>query len=70
MSAGRIDHIIAQLQRLYEDAQGIMNAYVEMEISGKPGVSFGVAKTHLIAEPAGLSIDYIEALKVVKKGMK
>jgi hypothetical protein len=69
METGRIDSIIAQLQRLHRDAHGIMNAYVDCAISGKAGASFGTAKANLIAGPAGSALDYIKALEIIKEKM-
>jgi hypothetical protein len=68
-SVGRIDDIIRQLQRLHADAQDIMDAHVEYLHCLSPHLPFGTLKLHAIAKPAGSRLDYIEALKIVRKGI-
>ena len=70
MDTGRIDSIIAQLRKLHEDAQRIMNAYIDVVISGKPGASFGMTKTRVLVGPAGSTLDYIRALEIIKEDME
>jgi hypothetical protein len=67
MNTGRLDGIIRDLVRLQQDAQGILDAYVNEKICNAPGVSFGEAKAHYISAPAGLSLNYVAALKHVRE---
>jgi hypothetical protein len=66
-SVGRIDNIIKELERLHADAQGIFDAHIDYVRCRAPSVSFGALKSREIAKPAGNTIDYIAALKIVRK---
>jgi hypothetical protein len=65
-AVGRLDHIIAELERLYNDAQDIFDAHVDFLCARNPGIPFGVLKRNEIAVPAGNSLNYIQALKIVR----
>ena len=62
---GRLDDIIEQLERLHKDAQRIFDAHVDVLLCRYPRTSFGVMKAHEICTPAGSTLDYIAALKIV-----
>lgn len=66
-ATGRIDNIIKELEKLHDDAQGIFDAHVDYVRTQMPGVPFGVLKSREIAGPAGNAIDYVAALKIVRK---
>jgi hypothetical protein len=66
IAVGRVDDIIAQLERLYQDANGIFDAYIEERRFQSPVISFGVLKAREIAEPAGSSMNYLAALKLLR----
>jgi hypothetical protein len=68
-SVGRIDDIIQDLKRLHADAQDIFDAHVDYVRAFTPSVPFGVVKLHEIAQPAGNTVNYIAALKIVRKSI-
>jgi hypothetical protein len=66
-ATGRIDNIIKELERLHTDAHGIFDAHVDYVRTQTQGVPFGVVKHGEITAPAGNALDYIAALKIVRK---
>ena len=66
---GRLDSIIKELERLHNDAHDIINAHVDFVCCQKPGIPFGVLKSREIAGPAGNSLNYINALKIVRQNI-
>ena len=66
-SVGRLDHIISELERLHTDAQDIFDAHIDYVRCRAPSVPFGTLKFREIAGPAGNTIDYVAALKIVRK---
>jgi hypothetical protein len=65
---GRLDNIISELERLHADAQDIFDAHINYRFHVERGkVPFGVLKSREIAAPAGSAINYVEALKIVRK---
>ena len=64
---GRLDDIIVQLEKLHEEAQGIFDAHIDELRCRTPGIPFGVLKSCEIASPAGSSLNYIAALKIVRE---
>lgn len=66
-SVGRLDNIIKELERLHGDAQDIFDAHIEVVRCQTPGIPFGVLKSCEIANPAGSSLNYIAALKIVRE---
>jgi hypothetical protein len=67
-STSRLDRIIVELERLQHDAQDIIDAHVDCLVSKYPcGTGFGEIKSREIAEPAGLMLDIVAALKIVKE---
>ena len=66
-AVGRIDRIIDELEQLHRDAQGIFNAHIDYVRCRAPSVPFGTLKFREIAEPAGSTLNYIAALKIVRK---
>ena len=66
-SVGRLDRIIRELEQLHGEAQQIFDAHVEVIRCQSPGVPFGTIKMCEIAAPAGNSLNYIEALKIVRE---
>ena len=67
-STGRIDDLIVQLERLQSDAHDIFNARVEELLRDSPNAGFGALKTKLLA-PAGPAVNYVEALKLLRRGL-
>lgn len=66
-AVGRLDDIVAQLERLQKDANQIPDAYTDELICREPrGTSWGDLKYRKIAAPAGSTIDHIAALKLVR----
>jgi hypothetical protein len=66
-AVGRLDDIVAQLERLQKDANQILDAYTDELICREPrGTSWGDLKYRKIAAPAGSTIDHIAALKLVR----
>jgi hypothetical protein len=68
-SVGRIDNIIKGLEQLHADAQDIFDAHVDYVRAFTPSVPFGVLKSREIARPAGNTVNYIAALKIVRKSI-
>jgi hypothetical protein len=66
-AVGRLDRIINELEELHNEAQSIFDAHVEVERCRSPGVPFGTIKKCEIAGPAGSALNYIQALKIVRK---
>ncbi len=66
-AVGRLDRIIRELEQLHDEAQGIFDAHVEVERCRNPGIPFGTIKMCEIAGPAGSSLNYINALKIVRE---
>jgi hypothetical protein len=67
-SVGRIDRIIKQLEGLYGEAQDIFDSHVDYALAkDRSVISFGDMKSRAIARPAGNTINYVAALKIVRK---
>jgi hypothetical protein len=70
-ATGRIDNIIRDLEDLHRQAQGIFDAHVDYALAKDRSVkSFGEMKVREIARPAGSALNYIEALKLVRKKIR
>jgi len=66
-SVGRIDRIIKQLEGLYGEAQDIFYSHVDYALAkDKSVISFDDMKSRAIARPAGSTINYVAALKIVR----
>jgi hypothetical protein len=63
----RLDRIIAELEQLHRDAHDIVDAHIDALYHQSPGIPFGVLKSRESAQPAGNSLNYINALKVVRQ---
>ena len=66
-AVGRLDRIIRELEQLHNEAQQIFDAHVEVECCRSPGIPFGTIKMCEIAGPAGSTLNYINALKIVRE---
>jgi hypothetical protein len=66
---GRLDDIIEQLEKLHKDAQDIFDAHIDVLRCQTPGIPFGVLKSCELTGPAGSSLNYIAALKIVRERM-
>ena len=67
-AVGRLDDIVAQLERLQKDANQILDAYTDELMCREPrGTSWGDLKYRKIATPAGSTIDHVNALKLVRE---
>jgi hypothetical protein len=66
-SVSRLDRIIAELEKLQSEANDIFDAHIDVVMCDLPrGTSFGVTKLREIAEPAGLTINHVKALKLLR----
>jgi hypothetical protein len=66
-AVGRLDVIIAQLETLHKDAQGIFDAHVDELRCRSPGTPFGVLKAREITGRAGSALNYVAALKMLRQ---
>ena len=70
MKPTRLDRIMHELEVLQNDADGIIDTYVNSVLAEHPeAVSWGTEKIRLIARPAGSTLNRIEALKVVRPAL-
>jgi hypothetical protein len=66
-SVTRLDRIITELEKLHSEANEIYDAHVDVLMLDLPrGTSFGVTKMRAIAEPAGITINHVKALKLLR----
>jgi hypothetical protein len=64
---GRLDTIVAQLEKLQHDANQILDAYTDELMCREPrGTSWGDLKYRKIAVPAGSTINHVNALKLIR----
>ena len=66
-AVGRLDDTIAQLEKLHKVAHDIFDAHVDDMVRQVHGVPWGVLKAAEIAGPAGSALDYVAALKLLRK---
>ncbi len=67
MAMGRLDRIVAELERLQKDADEILDTYTDQLMSREPpGTSWGVTKCNKVAYPAGSTINRVAALKMLR----
>ena len=70
MKPDRLDRIMRDLEVLQNDADGIIDSYVNEVLATKPNaVSWGEARQYLIGLPAGSTVNRVEALKVVRRAL-
>ena len=63
----KLDPLITELEKLQSEANAIIDAHVDVLMLDQPrGASFGVTKLRSIAEPAGLTINHVMALKLLR----
>jgi hypothetical protein len=63
---GRLNNIIAGLDRLQREANEILDGHVRVLMHSKPyGTSFGLTKMETFL-PAGTTLNYAAALKIVR----
>jgi hypothetical protein len=67
VSVSRIDNTIKDLERLHAVAQDIFDAHIDYARCRTPTVPFGTLKSRIIAAPAGSTLNYIAALKIVRE---
>jgi hypothetical protein len=66
-SVARLDRVIRELESLQSEANDILDAHVDVIMLDLPrGTSWGVTKMREIAEPAGLTLDHVRALKLLR----
>jgi hypothetical protein len=65
-STGRLDEIAAHLERLHRDAHDIFDAHVDELRCYAPHIGFGAMKHRLLA-PAGSTLDYVKALRMLSE---
>jgi hypothetical protein len=62
-----LDRVIRELESLQSEANDILDAHVNTLMLDLPhGTSWGVTKMRTIGEPAGLTIDRVKALKILR----
>ena len=67
MNTGRLDRIVREMEKLYTEADEIIDAYVASHVCRlPPGTSFGAIKAARIFPHAGSTLDRVAALKHVK----
>jgi hypothetical protein len=67
-TTGRLDRIIADLERLQKDGHDILNSYVDQLLCQHPrGTSFGATKYREFADKAGETLNLVEALKQLRE---
>jgi hypothetical protein len=66
-NVSRIDDTIKDLERLHAVAQDIFDAHIDYVRCRTPSVPFGTLKSRIIAAPAGSALNYVAALKIVRK---
>ena len=70
MKPTRLDRSMHELEVLQNDADGIIDAHVNAYLARHPEIaSWGEAKIRLIARPAGSTLNRIEALKLLRRGL-
>lgn len=68
MDTGRLDNTIAQLERLQKVATDIIDAHVSARVCQMlPGTSFGAAKAAYLFPQAGSELNYVAALKFIRR---
>jgi hypothetical protein len=65
MNTSRLDRIIAELEKIQTDADGIINIFVQ-GLANQRRASFGATKAVEIFSFAGSTLDRVAALKRVK----
>jgi hypothetical protein len=66
----RIDRVMRGLEALQNDADGIIDAHVNAWLAEHPeAISWGETKLRLVARPAGMTINRVEALKLLRRGL-
>jgi hypothetical protein len=66
-SVSRLDGIVRELEGLHTEAKQIFDSHINYVIARYPGPApFEVVKYRYIDEPAGRTLDYIAALKLVR----
>jgi hypothetical protein len=66
-TVSRLDRIVKELERLHAEAKQIFDSHINHVVARHPGPApIEVVKYHWIDEPAGRTLDYIAALKLVR----
>jgi hypothetical protein len=64
----RLDRIVATLEQAQQEANDILDSYIEERLHHyQSGTTFGSVKARELAAPAGSTINYAEALKLVRR---
>ena len=67
VATGRLDRIVADLERLQKEADEILNTYTDQLVSNATsGTSWGVTKYQQLAAPAGSTMNRVAALKILR----
>jgi len=64
---GRIDRMIGKFEKLQHDAQIIFDAHIDELRLDTPGQPFGLLKALTIAQPAGSTLNYVAALRLLRE---
>src|SRR5215469_1372771 len=68
--ADRLDRVMRGLEALRNDADGIIDAHINAWLAEHPeAISWGETKLRLVAIPAGMTINRVEALKLLRRGL-
>jgi hypothetical protein len=70
VDTSRIDRIIRELAKLQDDANGIINTYVDYLVTEANAASFGATKAAHIFPHAGSQLNYVKALEYVRGQLK
>jgi len=68
--ANRLDRVMHELEVLQNSADNIIDAHVDAWLAEHPeAISWGETKLRLVALPAGMTINRVEALKLLRRGL-
>jgi hypothetical protein len=68
MAMGRLERVVAELEKLEKDADDILNTYVDQLMCREPpGTSWGVTKYNKILAPAGSTVNRVAALRMLRE---
>jgi hypothetical protein len=70
VDTSRIDRIIRELEKLQDDANGIINTYVDYLVTEANAASFGATKAARIFPHAGSQLNYVKALRHVRERLQ
>ena len=64
----RLDRIVTTLEQAIREANDILDSYIDARLHRYPcGTTFGHVKSVELGGPAGSTMDYAKALKIIRK---